>query len=94
MNYSNCKSGRWTAKEQSLFLDGLSLFGRNWKKISSLVKTRSPTQVRSHAQKYFLKEASLKLAQKQDKKEPVPTQDKSTQYGEGVYFPNTQFLKI
>ncbi len=34
---------------------GLSIFGKNWKKIEDVVLTRNGAQIRSHAQKYFLK---------------------------------------
>ena len=34
---------------------GLQLYGKNWKKIEALVVTRNGSQIRSHAQKYFLK---------------------------------------
>ena len=34
---------------------GLELFGKNWKKISDLVGTRTGSQIRSHAQKFFMK---------------------------------------
>ena len=34
---------------------GLELFGKNWKKIEDLVETRTGSQIRSHAQKFFLK---------------------------------------
>ena len=47
--------GRWTEQEQNAFVEGLQKYGKNWKKISQLVKTRSLTQIRTHAQKFFKK---------------------------------------
>lgn len=54
--------GRWTKKEHELFLEGLRLYGKSWKKISSLVNTRTLVQIRTHAQKYLQKQT--KAAQK------------------------------
>lgn len=56
--------GRWTTKEHELFLEGLKLYGRSWKKISTLVVTRTLVQIRTHAQKYLQKQsrAAQKLA--------------------------------
>lgn len=48
-------NGRWTDDEHERFLKGLQLYGRSWKKVKKYVGTRSATQVRSHAQKYFTK---------------------------------------
>jgi len=48
-------TGRWTREEHHLFLRGLELHGKGWKKIASLIKTRTVVQIRTHAQKYFLK---------------------------------------
>lgn len=47
--------GRWTQEEHESFLIGLAKYGREWKKIQSLIATRTPAQIRSHAQKHFLK---------------------------------------
>lgn len=47
--------GRWTAEEHQLFLEAINQFGREWDKVQAVVKSRSLAQVRSHAQKYFLK---------------------------------------
>ena len=48
-------SGRWSRSEHERFLKGVEKYGRNWTQIQKVVKSRSLTQVRSHAQKIFLK---------------------------------------
>eukprot|EP00948_MAST-09A_sp_MAST-9A-sp1_P002766 g2766.t1 len=48
-------SGRWTNEEHQIFLEGLQKFGKEWKKISEMIKTRTVVQTRTHAQKYFQK---------------------------------------
>ena len=46
----------WTKDEHILFLNGLQIHGKGaWKEISMIVQTRTPTQIQSHAQKYFLR---------------------------------------
>ncbi|KAK7856107.1 transcription factor DIVARICATA-like [Quercus suber] len=47
----------WTSEEHELFLRGLEKFGKgDWRSISrQCVVTKNPTQVASHAQKYFLR---------------------------------------
>ncbi|CAG9316595.1 unnamed protein product [Blepharisma stoltei] len=47
--------GRWSREEHELFLKGLGEFGENWQKVSGIIKTRGKMQVRSHAQKYFMR---------------------------------------
>ena len=53
-------TGRWKFKEHIQFLEGLDKYGVNWKKICPLIKTRTPDQIRSHAQKFFLKLKQVK----------------------------------
>ncbi|KAJ1388103.1 SANT/Myb domain [Sesbania bispinosa] len=52
----------WTKEEHELFLSGLKIYGRgNWKSISKyVVKSKTATQVASHAQKYFIRVATTK----------------------------------
>lgn len=47
--------GRWTMEEHQLFILGLKKFGKNWKKLEGFIETRTSSQIRSHAQKYFNK---------------------------------------
>uniref|UniRef100_A0A1J3JRL4 Transcription factor MYB1R1 n=1 Tax=Noccaea caerulescens TaxID=107243 RepID=A0A1J3JRL4_NOCCA len=51
----------WTENEHKRFLLGLQKVGKgDWKGISkNFVKSRTPTQVASHAQKYFLRRTNL-----------------------------------
>ena len=53
-------TGRWKFKEYIQFLEGLDKYGVNWKKICPLIKTRTSDQIRSHAQKFFLKLKQVK----------------------------------
>lgn len=55
-------NGRWTKEEHERFMLGtfatnlgLQLYGKDWKKIEELVATRNGAQIRSHAQKFFIK---------------------------------------
>lgn len=51
----------WTEEEHRLFLLGLQKLGKgDWRGISqNFVKSRTPTQVASHAQKHFLRRSNL-----------------------------------
>ena len=51
----------WTPEEEEKFLEGLKKFGNNnVRKISELIETRTVIQVRSHLQKYKIKQDKLK----------------------------------
>lgn len=63
-------AGRWTSEEHALFLHGLAQFGREWKRVAQDIPTRSSSQVRSHAQKYFAKLAKQQQMQHQQLMHP------------------------
>ncbi len=47
----------WTKDEHVRFLVGVFVYGRgNWKNISHIIQGKSPKQVQSHAQKFFLRQ--------------------------------------
>jgi SHAQKYF class myb-like DNA-binding protein len=52
---SSLKRGRWTKEEQNLFNFAYQWHGKDWKKLSEIIPTRSIVQIRSHAQKYCKK---------------------------------------
>ena len=56
----NINDGRWAEEERNKFIQGIVLYGINWKKVKSLIPTRTAVQVRSHAQKFFHKMKSCK----------------------------------
>ena len=53
-NYTG-NNGRWAKNEHLRFLAGCLKYGNNWKKVETYVRTRTSTQIRSHAQKYLKK---------------------------------------
>lgn len=60
-NRERKKGVAWTEDEHRLFLNGLQKLGKgDWRGISRhYVQTRTPTQVASHAQKYFIRQNNL-----------------------------------
>lgn len=48
-------SGRWSQEEHHRFIEGLTQYGKNWKKVEDFIGTRSGAQIRSHAQKFFIR---------------------------------------
>lgn len=62
----------WTPEEHARFLEGLELFGqKDIKAISRHVGTRSATQVRTHAQKYYLRIERERAKAEVDGKSPA-----------------------
>ena len=54
-NENSGNNGRWAQNEHFRFLAGCLRYGNNWKKVETYVRTRTSTQIRSHAQKYLKK---------------------------------------
>jgi SHAQKYF class myb-like DNA-binding protein len=51
--YFHC--GRWTLDEHQRFIEAILKYGNEWKMVQKQVGTRSSSQARSHAQKFFVK---------------------------------------
>ena len=54
-NNNNYFAGRWKSDEHQRFIDAIIKYGNNWRQVQKYVGTRSSTQTRSHAQKFFEK---------------------------------------
>ena len=48
-------NGKWSHSEHEQFWKGLNMYGNDWHKISTIVTTRTFTQIKTHAQKYHAK---------------------------------------
>ena len=55
INGNKFQTGRWSEKEHQKFIEGILRYGNEWKNVQNIIKTRSSTQARSHAQKFFLR---------------------------------------
>jgi SHAQKYF class myb-like DNA-binding protein len=51
----NFHCGRWQQDEHQRFIEAILKYGNEWKLVQKHVGTRSSTQARSHAQKFFVK---------------------------------------
>ena len=52
---SKYSSGRWNIDEHKKFIEAIIKYGNDWKKVQKHISTRSSSQARSHAQKFFIK---------------------------------------
>ena len=68
INYNNKNycTGRWKSDEHQRFIDAIIRYGNNWRQVQKCVGTRSSTQTRSHAQKFFEKLKRSKLFNKEN----------------------------
>ena len=57
---SNIAQGYWAKSEHKKFIEALYLYDCDWKKIQKYIKNRIYSQVRSHAQKFYLKLKTFK----------------------------------
>lgn len=55
----NFNCGRWQPEEHQKFIEAIMKYGNEWKMVQKHVGSRSSTQARSHAQKFFVKMKSL-----------------------------------
>jgi len=47
--------GRWTPLEHLKFVEAMWLYGNEWKRVQTHIGTRTSSQARSHAQKFFIR---------------------------------------
>jgi len=59
-NTDNNSQGYWFKSEHYKFIEALYLYDCNWKKIQKHLRNRTYNQVRSHAQKFYLKLKTFK----------------------------------
>ena len=90
-NASSCKEsaqhGRWTEEEHQLFLEGLKLFNKDWRAIERYIGTRTCSQIRSHAQKFF-----MRLEKQSAERECGPTNQLES--SEGLFSAPLKFKKM
>ena len=49
------KREKWSDEEHDRFMEAITQFGRDWKKVEEYIGTKTRKQIRSHAQKHFEK---------------------------------------
>jgi len=86
-------NGRWNEEEHKKFIEAILLYGNEWKRVQQYIKTRSSTQARSHAQKFFIRlKAKLSAINMSldnvDDRDP----DKKQKFFDSIYFMLNQCL--
>ena len=69
-------NGRWTQTEHKKFIEAILKYGNEWKNIKEFIGSRSSTQARSHAQKFFIRIKKKLFDNKLNVK--MPNSDKSS----------------
>mmetsp|Transcript_3164 Transcript_3164/g.9655 ORF Transcript_3164/g.9655 Transcript_3164/m.9655 type:complete len:209 (+) Transcript_3164:486-1112(+) len=72
---------KWTAEEHDRFVEALTLYGRDWKLVTEQVGSKTRIQVRSHAQKYFIRLEKEHAASKPPENTLSSTGPRSASFG-------------
>lgn len=63
---ANGAQGRWHKIEHQRFIEAIKKYGKDWKAVEQYIATRSGSQIRSHAQKFFNRIIKKYTIEKQD----------------------------
>ena len=55
VDQNSTNQGRWNSEERKRFVSAYKMYGKDWKKVAAVVKTRTVIQIRRHAEKILLK---------------------------------------
>ena len=71
--------GRWTDEEHRLFIEGMTRFKKDWRSIERHIGTRTCSQIRSHAQKYFMRLEKKEIGEGDENSSKVSLTNNSNQ---------------
>mmetsp|Transcript_10564 Transcript_10564/g.16149 ORF Transcript_10564/g.16149 Transcript_10564/m.16149 type:complete len:111 (+) Transcript_10564:512-844(+) len=72
-------TGKWAEGEHQLFLDAVRMYGKDWDKIEDHIKTRSISNIRSHAQKFLIR--LIRFLDKEDTIDELTEEDAQFYFG-------------